>query len=111
MSMLNRINEVYQEIGEAVVESGLDFKHKTEAKRFFKDYNFILKLLLKEDDLDISKDAEKELKKVLKNWIQSVNDGLYSKDDEADKKQQNKGESVTDNKQQQQQNQYQNHGA
>lgn len=99
MSMLNRINEVYQEIGEAVVESGLDFKHKTEAKRFFKDYNFILKLLLKEDDLDISKDAEKELKKVLKEWIQSVNDGLYSKDDEADKKQQ------------QQQNQYQNNGA
>lgn len=111
MSMIDRINEVYREMGEALVESGLDFDHKTHAKRFFKENHAIMKLLLDDELIDMTEEELKELKTVLEKWLRFVNKDLELAIKKAEKKKQNNGESVTDNKQQQQQNQYQNNGA
>lgn len=111
MSMIDRINEVYKEMGEALVESGLDFDHKTHAKRFFKENHAIMKLLMDDELIDLSKTELKELKAVLEKWLQFVDNDLELAIEKAEKKKQNNDESVTDNKQQYHQNQYQNNGA
>lgn len=106
MSMIDRINEVYKEMGEALVESGLDFDHKTHAKRFFKENHAVMKLLLDDELIDMTETELEELKSVLEKWLRFVDNDLESVIKENKKKQQNNGESVTDNKQQHYQNQY-----